>query len=385
MQRDVTLPTEGFIVFKSFIDLPAALAISLLMAPAASAARPIDLSALSAEIDKRCAEGTFSGVILIRQDDRDLLEKSCGQADIVNGIPNTRATRFKIYSTSKLPTALVVMKLAEQKVISLDAPITRYITDTPKAWDVVTVRHLLNHSSGITDLTEQLVYHYRTDGPAAMRETLAALTPEQAALKTAPGTAFAYSNFGFELLAELSARATGKPFAALVETLLLAPAGMKTAKIEAPNMLLGHPLSLIEDGLAIGYNGSPEKLEQATNFAFIQLGAGAMHATIDDFIALDAALSNNTILSQQSFDEMRAAHNRLQDPNRANRQFGLGIILQQYGDVRIEGHTGGNNGYISSFQRYPEAKVAQIVLTNRGFVRTGWLDEMVAAAIAAAR
>lgn len=343
-----------------------------------------DTSAIAREFDAQCAAGSFSGVVVIRARGQTLFDRQCGMADIVNGIANRRDTRFKIYSTSKFITALTVMRLVERGKIDLDAPISTYIPDVPPEWAKVTVRHLLNHSSGIADLTIKLVELFKVDQPHAMRAALANLKPEERRLHDAPGASFHYNNFGFELLADAVAAADGRPFAAIVASEIFEPAGMTTASIEAPNLVMGHPAAVNEPGLAIGYNGAPDKLEQATNYAFIQLGAGAIRATAADFIALDAALSAGKILSPASLKEMTATLLPDERPDTGKR-WGLGTIVREQDGVVMHGHTGGTNGYISDFERFPDDGAMMIALTNRGFAKTRWLADGVAAMLKAAR
>jgi CubicO group peptidase (beta-lactamase class C family) len=370
--------------------LPAALAAALLMsssAPAQLEPKGPDFSAVEAELTAQCASGRFSGIVVVRARGREVLNKICGEADLVNDIPITRDTRFKIYSTSKLLTGLAVMRLVEQGKMELDRPISLYVPDAPPQWNVVTIRQLLNHSSGIADLTEQMIPHFRTDHPAAMRALLRALTPEQAALATKPGETFRYNNFGFELLADGAARAAGKPFAAVLQELVFDPAGMKNASVEEPNVVAGHLVAVNEQGLAIGYNGEPGRLEQANNWAFVQLGAGAVRANVDDFIALDAALKAGKIISPASWKAMQAnpIFPPAGDRTPADRGFGLGLFVHEASGVRMLGHTGGNNGYISDFEIFPDDDGMMIVLTNRGFTKTAPLREGVARALKAAR
>lgn len=350
-----------------------------------AAPQPVyDFSALAGAMDQRCAEGLFSGVIAVRAKGRDLFQRACGQADIVNGIANEPATRFKIYSTSKLITALVIMKLVETERMALDASIADYVADVPAEWREVTIRQLLNHTSGIPDHMGPFIFHYRSEAPAAMRAALAALTAEERALKGAPGGEWRYNNFGYELLADAAANASDRPFVELVETLVLKPAGMDTAKIEAPNIILGHALPVSEDGLAIGYNGSPERLKQATNWAFMQPGAGAIHATVQDFAALEEALRAGTIISAESYAEMKRApvHPFDETPERG---VGLGIWTQTIDGVAAEGHSGGTNGYITNYMRFPDDDAMMIVMSNRGFTKTDWIVGTVAGALKAAR
>ena len=344
-----------------------------------------DTAAIAAEFEKQCADGTFSGVVVIRVREQEVFNRACGQADMINGIANTRATRFKIYSTSKFITALTVMRMVELGKIRLDAPINRYIADAPPAWSLVTIRTLLNHTSGIDDLTVQLVKHFHSDGPTAMSATLTSLTPDQSALKSPPGTTFKYNNFGFELLAAAAARAGGKPFADLVGEHVFKPAGMATASIEQPNVEMGHPVAVSEPGLASGYNGAPGKLELANNWAFIQLGAGAVRASVDDFLALDSTLRAGKVVRAETLQEMLRSPVAAENADEAAPRFGLGVIVTTQDGVTMHGHTGGTNGYISDFERYPDDDAVLIALTNRGFVKTKWLREGVAKMLKAAR
>lgn len=351
---------------------------------AAPASARYDTAAIAREFDAQCASGAFSGVVLVRVRGQTAFDRQCGLADIVNGIANTRDTRFKIYSTSKFVTALTVMRLMEQGRLTLDAPLARYVRDVPPEWRMVTLRQLLQHSSGIPDLTGRLVEMFKVDQPQAMRAVLAALTPDDRALKSPPGAVFHYNNFGFELLAAAAAQAGGTPFAALVAKELFGPAGMTTASIEAPNLMMGHPASVSEPGLAIGYNGAPGRLEQATNYAFVQLGAGAIRASVADFVALDAALGRGAILSHASLAEMTRTLLPDERPG-TGRRYGLGVIVRDQDGVVMQGHTGGTNGYISDFERFPDDGAMMIALTNRGFAKTRWLADGVAAMLNAAR
>jgi len=367
-----------------------ALALALTLAGSSAIARTpqgYDFSAVNAELTRQCISGEFSGIVVVRVRGRELYAKDCGWADMANLVPIERGTRFRIFSTSKLLTALTVMRLVEQGKMGLDNSVADYLPDVPKEWRAVSLRSLLNHTSGIPDYTELLLYHFRSDHPTAMKDTLAALTPEQRALATRPGERFSYNNFGFELIADAAAHVTGKPFGQVVKEVVLVPAGMKNASVEAPNMVAGHPLTVAEDGLANGYNGSPDKLEQAAPWSFVQLGAGAVRASVDDFVALDEAISAGKIVTPQTWALMTS--NPVTPPPGAregtDNSFGLGVNLEEHDGVRLQGHKGGTNGYISAFERFPDDGAMMIVLANRGFTATKWLREGVAKTLKEAR
>jgi D-alanyl-D-alanine carboxypeptidase len=343
-----------------------------------------DFSELQTELERQCAAGEFSGVLLVRARGRDIFEHHCGQADIINDIANTRDTRFRIFSTSKLLTALAIMRLVELDSIDLDTPVRTYIPELPPEWSRATVAQLLNHTSGIPDHTNRLLEHFRRDHPTAMRATLAALTDEEKRLLAPSGQNFAYNNFGFELLAHAAERVEGKAFAEVVRELVFLPAGMTNASIEPPNILVGHAFPVTEPGLALGYNGAPGELTQAIAYAFVQLGAGAVRATADDFARLDEALSAGRVIRPESWERMIRDPVAPADPRLAGRGFGLGVIVAEQDGVRMHGHTGGVNGFISDFERFPDQDAMMILLSNRGFTRTAGIRGMIAETLGAA-
>jgi hypothetical protein len=159
---------------------------------------------------------------------------------------------------------------------------------------------------------------------------------------------------------------------------------MKTASIEQPNMIAGHPVTVNEDGLANGYNGTPGKLEPSTNWAFIQQGAGAVRASAVDFIALDTALRAGTIVSLATLREMTRdpADGRSAAEGAAYK---LGVVTREVDGVRMQGHDGGNNGYITDFQRFPDDDAMLVAMSNRGFTETTWLLKAVTKVLKAAR
>ena len=165
----------------------------------------------------------------------------------------------------------------------------------------------------------------------------------------------------------------------MLQELVLEPAGMMSATVEAPNMVAGHPVAVQEEGLAIGYNGSPDALVQAENWAFIQLGAGAVRANLADMLALDRALEEGRLLNADSRAKMRAAPvvSKQGKAETGERGYGLGLVVSSAGGQTFVGHSGGTNGYIADFEQLPDQDAAMVILTNRGFTRLQPLRVMV--------
>jgi D-alanyl-D-alanine carboxypeptidase len=347
----------------------------------------VDLSAfddLHTRVLRACNIGEFSGIVVVLVRGRAAYSHACGVENQDTAAPITRQTRFRIFSVTKLLTSLAALRLADSGKIDLDESIARYLPDAPAGWSSVTLRHLLQHTSGLPDLTEQLLAQWRGDHSAAMGAVLtqsASIVPA-----TPPGIAWAYNNFGYELTAEIIERAGQRSFDQALESLVFRPAGMRDANVEQGRMTAVGPASVRDQRLALGYNGSAKKLQAAAPLSFIQRGAGAVHATIDDFVALDQALRTDRLIGAHWRTEMtRVLRSPGDDPMHAGDQgYGLGVIVKQSNGFLHLGHSGGNNGYVCDFEQYPVQDAALIVMSNFGFADISWIPASVSAALATA-
>jgi CubicO group peptidase (beta-lactamase class C family) len=369
----------GTLLLSALFSLQASLPSS------ASAFPAYDLAAVQRRLTEECGDGSFSGVLVVRAHGREIYSHTCGLADRERKVFITRDTRFRIFSTSKLLTALAVMRLSELKKIRLEAPISVYLDDVPLAWRGVTVKDLLQHTSGLPDETEALLGAWKTDHSAAMKVVLAEDRSKNVLPSFTHGDKWQYNNFNYELLAEACSRITRKPFQTVLRELVFDRAGMKSAIVEQPQLKDGKPGSKPDARLAKGYNGPADKLVPTDPYSFVQLGAGAVHANVDDFIALDRALTAGKVISPTTYAAMKAS---LRSPSEKNSEqgYGLGIMVRESSGVRHEGHDGGNNGYTSDFERFPEDDAMLVMLTNRGELKSyAQIRSSVAAALRAAR
>lgn len=345
-------------------------------------------SAITSVMDERltseCASGHFSGIVVVRVGDREVYSRSCGTADASTGEPITRDRRFKIYSINKLLTATAIMRLVELGAMSLDAPVARYIPDLPPAWHAVSVRHLLQHTSGVPDLTERLIEPFKTTHQGAMRTVLANATASGVQPTTAPGEKWQYNNFGYELLADAGATAAGKPFEQVLQERVFDPSGMRDAVVDRISHTDGKPHSTPDARLVKGYNGEPGNLVPVATYSFVQLGAGAVFATIDDLLAFDRAIREEKVLSRETWKLMTESRVQTIEGD-TTRGWGLGMRLHELNGIRMQTHSGGVMGYISNFVRYPDQDAVLVVMTNRGFSRPGWMAEAVANVFQAGR
>jgi CubicO group peptidase (beta-lactamase class C family) len=194
------------------------------------------LAAAFPEIEKlfkASAERMPGAVMGIIVDGELVWVKAAGIREAENKAPVTTDTVFRIASMTKSFTAMAILKLRDEGKLSLDDPVSRYVPaladlsyptgDSP----VLTIRHLLTHSEGFPE-----------DNPwgdrqlAQTDETIRAWMKAGIPFSTAPGTAFEYSNYGFAILGQVVAKASGKPYADYVRDNILRPLGMKASTFE---------------------------------------------------------------------------------------------------------------------------------------------------------
>jgi len=161
-----------------------------------------------------------TGQVVVAEGDSILLERAIGMAN--GGMqPVTNATAFAAGSITKSLTAALTLQLAAQGRFGLDDPLSRLLSGVPRDKAAITPRQLLSHLAGLPEDAEGVFEMDPRD--TVIAKTLAV------PLAREPGPRFGYSNAGFQLLAAIAERATGVPFARLVDSLLLAPAGMRAS------------------------------------------------------------------------------------------------------------------------------------------------------------
>jgi CubicO group peptidase (beta-lactamase class C family) len=170
-------------------------------------------------------EGYPGATVLVARDGKVLLRKAYGMACLEHRVAATPATRYRIGSITKQFTSASVMRLVQAGKVSPDDSIAAYVPNLPAAWRGVTVRELLNHTSGIpsyTDIGERWQRRWREDMPP---DTLVAMTASDS-MWFAPGTQWRYDNSGYVILGMLLDHVTGTPYPEYIEKDLLRPLGL---------------------------------------------------------------------------------------------------------------------------------------------------------------
>ena len=289
----------------------------------------------------------FSGSVIVVKDDQPLLSAGYGLANREFEIPNTPQTKFRLGSITKQFTAVAVLILQERGKLSVGDPIGKHLEDSPKAWEPVTIRHLLNHTSGIPSYTGFPQMMSRTVRQAAFVDDVIA-TFKDKELEFAPGEKFTYSNSAYILLGKIIERASRQDYETFLRENIWQPLEMKDTGYDHNRTILPRR--------ATGYVQTLRGLE---NSPYIDMSwpyaAGALYSTVEDLARWDRALAAGKLLSAESYAAMFT-------PGKSS--YGYGWFIRDHSGHQEIGHGGGIHGFSTSILRYPKDRVCVVVLSN---------------------
>jgi CubicO group peptidase (beta-lactamase class C family) len=304
----------------------------------------------------------FSGCVLIAQRGTTVFHAAYGLASIEHAVRTTTATRFKIFSVTKPITAAAILLLVHDGHIQLDVPVAHALPEWPAAWRDVTPAHLLAHTSGLPELTNQWANNWERSNLATLPRFL--VHARELPLTAPPGTDMRYSNVGYELLGCLIEAVSGQPYSTFVQERIFTPLGMRDAGVEQPqpiahDMYTG-PAPVAR--LAMGYNGAPGAPELAWSQMYRLMAAGGIYATAADLARFLHALQAGEILPIHLRDLLwMVAYG-------TDGFYGYGwMLLPQFG-WRCVRHDGGNNGFMTTLDWYPDQQLTLAVTSNYGFL-----------------
>src|SRR5690349_15293439 len=159
-----------------------------------------------------------------------VFEKAFGLADLEHNVPNTTETIFESGSVAKQFTAAALVLLQQEGKLSIDDPVRKYIPELPDYGAPLTIRHLLNHTSGLRDWGTVLGLTGAGRGDRVINQDLALdVITHQRSLNFTPGSEYSYSNSGYNLAAVIIERVSKQKFADFVEERLFRPIGMRNS------------------------------------------------------------------------------------------------------------------------------------------------------------
>lgn len=290
--------------------------------------------------------GRFNGYVLIARGGKTVFSKGYGMANFEEDIPVTQQTKFRLASITKGFTAMAVMMLHEKGKLKLQDSICKYLVDCPETWKLVTVRNLLNHTSGIPDYASAPDFMRTISLPLTNDELIANFKNKP--LQSAPGENFAYSNSNYILLGLIVEKVAGQPYAVFLQENIFAPLNMKNSGYDDNSTLLKHR--------AIGYI---KQLDKIVNARYMDMtnayAAGALYSTAEDLLIWNQALETEKLVSRKSLDEIFTE---------GKGGVGYGWFINRNANRLLITQGGLNSGFAASIFRYPEEKTCIILLNN---------------------
>jgi CubicO group peptidase (beta-lactamase class C family) len=300
----------------------------------------------------------FQGAVLVADRGEVIFEKGYGLANVELNVPNTPDTKFRVGSLTKQFTAMLVLQLAAEGKLKLDARLSEYVPEYPAAsGDRITIHHLLTHQSGIPNYTTPDFIAKRSR--EFFRPVDLAKVFWDKPLNFEPGTQWRYSNSGYHVLGLVIERVTGKSYEQALGERILEPLGMRDTGYDHTEAVLPRR--------AAGYTKTPDGLENAAfGDMSIPYSAGGMYSTVQDLRKWDRALYTEKLLSRKYLDLMFEPAAKLGE----DRAYGYGWMLSVWTlpgskrQLRAIEHFGGINGFSSMIARLPEDRGLIVALAN---------------------
>lgn len=323
--------------------MPPILFICILLVAHAALGDKVD-QRIEAEMKRERIPGLAVAVV---KDGKAVKARGYGLANVELNVPATKDTVFEIGSITKQFTATLILQLVEDQKLRLDDAVNRHLGGTPAAWNGVTLRHLLNHTSGITNYNS--LSGFEVTKKLNADTFLKQIAPHP--LMFPPGQAWSYCNSAYNVLGYVIERVSGKSYWEVLRERVFLPAAMTASQSRDQQIVITNRASgyEIENGRLV--NRDPDLTDV--------FAAGAITSTVVDLIKWDTA----RLISESSREEMCKAA-RLN--NGTLVQYGLGTRLENYQGRKNIGHGGSTSGFSASYQKFPEEKLTVIVLCNLG-------------------
>ena len=300
------------------------------------------VAAVDALAAEALARGPIAGLsIAVQARGVEVLARGYGFADLEAQRPATADTSYPIASVTKRVTAAAILRLADQGRLDLDDPLSRFFPAARPAIGALSVRHLLQHTSGFT-----------RGGPAPRRAAQSVLV--RGGTGRRQGEDWTYSNYNFSLLGLVIEKVSGRDYADYVKQELAAPLKLTgTAYCEDGRAVPGRTRDYLSTRRALG---PTTYWSQAKFFA-----AGGLCSTVRDLVRWEQALQEGRVVSPARVQAMK-------EPTRLASgitvDYGLGTRFGFTGTRRKIGHTGGGQGNKAAVAHYPEDDVTIVVLLN---------------------
>jgi CubicO group peptidase (beta-lactamase class C family) len=334
---------------------------------AASASAQVSSGQIDAVFSSLKSSNAPGAAVLVVHNGKSVFRREYGITDLRTMHPIDAKTNFRLASFTKQFTAAAIILLARDGKLHYDDHLTDFFPEFPVYGKSITVRNLLNHTSGLPDYEDLLMKLYPNTPEEKVPQILDAgvlrLLEQQNTGKFAPGSKWEYSNSGYAVLAMIVEKVSGKSFGQFLRERIFIPLKMKNTlayekgKNEVPHRAYGHSKN----------DGAWHETDQSPTSAV--LGDGGIYSSIDDLAKWDRALREHTLLSEE---EMRPALSPVQPadgpakfPDGRAVSYGFGWFVDPYRGHKRMWHDGETIGFRTTVQRFSDDRLTIIVLANR--------------------
>jgi CubicO group peptidase (beta-lactamase class C family) len=330
-----------------------------------SQAASVQIDRLFAQWDRPDSPGA---AVLVMRDGEILHARGYGMANLEHGVAITPSTVFDIASVAKQFAAFAILMLAEEGALDLEDDVGSHIRELPDFGEPIRIRHLLHHTAGLRDWPGTLRIGGWDFADVLSHEHILAMVRNQRRLNFAPGSEFAYSNTGYNLLAEIVARRSGVPFAEWSRRHVFEPLAMTSTHFHDDHTrLVPHRA----DAYARDSDGGYRRV--VSNLTAV--GSSSLFTTLEDLARWIAHLDAPSMAAD-------AVITRMHSPGALDSgeviPYGYGLESGEYRGARTLSHTGAWANYVSSLLRFPDQRFAVVVLANTDEVDVWTLSHRVA-------
>ncbi len=290
----------------------------------------------------------------ISKDGKPIVQKAYGMADLEHDAPNRADTIFEAGSVSKQFTAAAVLLLAQDGKLSLDDPVRKYVPELPDYGAPLTIRHMLQHTSGLRDWGEvAAIAGWPRTSRVNTHDHVLDILSRQKALNFPSGTQYSYSNSGYNLAAIIVSRVSGKSFADFSRERIFTPLAMTRTSWRDDH-------TRIVKGRAIAYAASGGSFRIDMPFENVH-GNGGLLTTVGDLLKWNENFVTPKV-GDGEFLEIQ------QEPGRFNdgkaHTYAMGLVVNEHRGVAQVAHSGSTAGYRAHLTRFPAERLSVAVLCN---------------------
>lgn len=338
-----------------------------------SCARQDSREPSSAQIDQIFAQwnkpDSAGCTVGIGRDGKIVYERGYGMASLELGVPLSPESALAAASISKQFTAMSVMLLVRRGQISLDDPVSKYLPELPDYGSPLTIRHLLNHTSGIRDAFLLLELAPPQDPGGDLNDQLLTLLARQRSLNSKPGAEWMYNNGAYALLAVIVKRVSGQSLGAFADANIFKPLGMiSTRFVDDPTVIVPSRASNYQRS-----DGAWRLVPFSTSRG--PIGNSGIWTSVRDLLRWAHNWDDVKVGSTSLLDEM-------QQPTAlaggGSMNWGMGFEMGDYRGAKVVGHGGNDRGIDNYLAWYPQQRLAIAVLCNKDDVSARQLIRSIA-------